>query len=58
MQLNKSRINLSAVPTAQVGAQAEGKTSKMLEVTIEEKRREIIKGRINLGRIKDINNKR
>jgi hypothetical protein len=36
---------------------AEGKTSKMLEAAIEEKRREIIKEWINLGRIEDINNK-
>ena len=58
VQLNKERINLSApacacshadrcnlpaAPTAQVDAQAEGKTSKMLEVVLEEKRREIIK---------------
>jgi len=43
VQLNKERINLPAAPTAQVDAQAEGKTSKMLEVVLEEKRREIIK---------------
>ena len=59
-QLNKERINLSAcnlpaAPTAQVDAQAEGKTSKMLEVVLEEKRREIIKEWIDSGRIKDIN---
>jgi len=41
VQLNKERIK--------------GKTSKMLEVVLEEKRREIIKEWINLGRIKDIN---
>ena len=41
MQLNKERIK--------------GKTSKMLEVVLEEKRREIIKDWINSGRIKDIN---
>jgi hypothetical protein len=46
-----------AAPTAQVDAQAEGKTSKMLEVVLEEKRREIIKEWINSGRIKDINSK-
>jgi hypothetical protein len=62
VQLNKGRINLSAcnlpaAQTARVGAQAEGKTSKMLEVVLEEKRREIIKEWINSGRIKDINNK-
>jgi hypothetical protein len=49
--------DLSAAPTAQVGAQAEGKTSKMHEAAIEEKKREIIKEWINSGRIKDINNK-
>jgi hypothetical protein len=43
VQLNKERIK--------------GKTSKMLEVVLEEKRREIIKEWINSGRIKDINNK-
>jgi hypothetical protein len=32
-----------------------GKTSKMLEVVLEEKRREIIKEWINPGRIEDIN---
>jgi len=68
VQLNKGRINLSApacacshadrcnlpaAPTAQVDAQAEDKTSKMLEVVLEEKRREEW---INSGRIKDINN--
>ncbi|MBE3094557.1 MAG: hypothetical protein IMZ52_05960, partial [Actinobacteria bacterium] len=47
VQLNKERINLSAC-----NAQAEGKTSKMLEVVLEEKRREIIKEWINSGRIK------
>ena len=53
VQLNKERINLSACEHAQ----AEGKTSKMLEVVLEEKRREIIKEWINSGRIKDINSK-
>jgi hypothetical protein len=48
VQLNKERINLSACEHAQ----AEGKTSKMLEVALEEKRREIIKERIDSGRIK------
>jgi phage terminase small subunit len=43
VQLNKERIK--------------GKTSKMLEVVLEEKRREIIKEWINSGRIKDINSK-
>jgi len=33
-------------------------TSKMLEVVLEEKRREIIKEWIDSGRIEDINNKR
>jgi len=42
-QLNKERIK--------------GKTSKMLEVVLEEKRREIIKEWIKSGRIKDKNNK-
>ncbi len=42
-QLNKERIK--------------GKTSKMLEVVLEEKRREIIKEWINSGRIEDINSK-
>jgi len=41
VQLNKERIK--------------GKTSKMLEVVLEEKRREIIKEWINSGRIKDVN---
>jgi hypothetical protein len=41
VQLNKERVK--------------GKTSKMLEVVLEEKRREIIKEWINSGRIKDIN---
>jgi len=41
VQLNKERIK--------------GKTSKMLEVVLEEKRREIIKERIKSGRIEDIN---
>jgi hypothetical protein len=36
----------------QVDAQAEGKTSKILEAVLEEKRREIIKEWINSGRIK------
>ena len=40
VQLNKERIK--------------GKTSKMLEVVLEEKRREIMKEWINAGRIKDI----
>jgi len=44
VQLNKEKIK--------------GKTSKMLEVVLEEKRREIIKEWIKFGRIKDINNKR
>ena len=35
-----------------------GKTSKMLEVVLEEKRREIIKEWIDSGRIEDTNNKR
>jgi len=43
VQLNKERVR--------------GKTSKMLEVVLEEKRREIIKDWINSGRIKDINSK-
>ena len=43
VQLNKERIK--------------GKTSKMLEVVLEEKRREIIKERIDLGRIKNMNSK-
>ena len=42
MQLNKEKIK--------------GKTSKMLEVVLEEKRREIIKEWINSGRIININN--
>ena len=42
MQLNKERIK--------------GKTSKMLEAALEEKRREIIKEWIESGRIEDINN--
>jgi len=41
VQLNKERVK--------------GKTSKMLEVVLEEKRREIIKEWINSGRIEDIN---
>ena len=47
VQLNKERINLSACEHAQ----AEGKTSKMLEAAIGEKRREIIKEWIESGRI-------
>ena len=43
VQLNKERIK--------------GKTSKMLEVVLEEKRREIIKEWIESGRIKDINSR-
>ena len=43
VQLNKERIK--------------GKTSKMLEVVLEEKRREIIKEWIDSGRIKGINSK-
>ena len=43
LQLNEERIKR--------------KTSKMLEVVLEEKRREIIKERINFGRIEDINSK-
>jgi hypothetical protein len=43
VQLNKEKIK--------------GKTSKMLEVVLEEKRREIIKEWIDSGRIKDINSK-
>jgi hypothetical protein len=43
VQLNKGKVK--------------GKTSKMLEAAIEEKRREIIKEWINSGRIKDINSK-
>ena len=43
VQLNKERIK--------------GKTSKMLEAALEEKRREIIKGWIKSGRIEDINSK-
>jgi len=43
VQLNKKRIK--------------GKTSKMLEVVLEEKRREIIKEWINSGRIEDISSK-
>ena len=43
VQLNKERIK--------------GKTSKMLEVVLEEKRREIIKEWINSGRIENINSK-
>jgi hypothetical protein len=44
VQLNKEKIN--------------GKTSKLIEAAIEEKKREIIKDWIDSGRIKDINNKR
>ena len=51
-KLNKVRVNLSAC-----NAQAEGKTSKLLEVVLEEKRREIIKEWIDSGRTKNINNK-
>ena len=40
MQLNKERIK--------------GKTSKLLEVVLEEKRREIIKEWINSGRIENV----
>jgi len=36
---------------------AKGTTSKMLEVVLEEKRREVIKERIKSGRIEDINSK-
>ena len=36
---------------------AKGTTSKLLEVILEEKRREIIKEWIDSGRIEDINNK-
>jgi hypothetical protein len=43
VQLNKERVK--------------GKTSKMLEAVLEEKRREIIKEWINSGRIKDIRSK-
>ena len=43
MQLNKERVK--------------GKTSKMLEVVLEEKRREIIKEWIKSERIEDIKNK-
>ncbi|MBA7540585.1 hypothetical protein ES705_32884 [subsurface metagenome] len=43
VQLNKKRIK--------------GTTSKLLEVVLEEKRREIIKEWIDSGRIKDINSK-
>ena len=43
MQLNKER--------------AKGKTSKMLEVVLEEKRREIIKEWIDSGRIEGVNSK-
>jgi hypothetical protein len=39
-------------------AKTKGETSKLLEVVLEEKRREIIKEWINSGRIKDMNNKR
>ena len=53
VQLNKERINLSACEHAQ----AEGKTSKMLEAAIGEKRREIIKEWIEEGKIKDIRSK-
>ena len=35
-----------------------GTTSKLLEVVLEEKRREIVKEWIKSGRIKDINNKK
>jgi len=41
VQFNKERVK--------------GKTSKMLEVVLEEKRREIIKEWIDSGRIEDIN---
>jgi len=41
------RVNLSAC-----NAQAEGETSKMLEVVLEEKRREIIKSGLNPERLK------
>ena len=44
MQLNKGRVK--------------GKTSKMLEVVLEEKRREIIKEWIKEGKIEDVDNKR
>jgi len=44
VQLNKYKIK--------------GKSSKLLEVVLEEKRRELIKEWIDSGRIKDINNKR
>jgi len=43
VQLNKERVK--------------GKTSKMLEVVLEEKRREIIKEWIKSERIEDIKNK-
>ena len=43
VQLNKERVK--------------GKTSKMLEVVLEEKRREIVKEWINSGRVKDVNSK-
>jgi len=43
VQLNKGKVK--------------GKTSKMLEVVLEEKRREIIKEWINSGRIEDISSK-
>jgi len=39
-------------------ARVKGTTSKLLEVVLEEKRREIIKEWIDSGRIEDINNKR
>jgi len=42
-KLNKGRIK--------------GTTSKLFEIVLEEKRREIIKEWINSGRIEDVNNK-
>jgi len=50
LHVNKYFINLIK---RQEEAKVKGKTSKMLEVVLEEKRREIIKEWINSGRIKE-----
>jgi len=53
----KSLRNIIKIPVTNRARRIKGMTSKLLEVVLEEKRREIIKEWIDYGRIKDINSK-
>ena len=57
MDKNRNRKQVAKFFKKLNKVRGKGETSKLLEVVLEEKRREIIKEWINSGRIEDVNNK-